>query len=532
MKTKIIKLIATALAITMAACTPIEPDPVNPAPIEEPEDPVNQESEKVEFTLEIQNTGNRILYPSEEAGSVEVPFSVKADKDIPGLTITTENSLGITSEIKMNDTVSGVISITGTRGFTKNTGEVKVTAKSDDFTKEKTIQIEKAYIRPGMSSLVFSSSMGNKTFSIYSNIEYLIEPDEDFKQFASLNFNGDEISISVSENYNATEHSGYIVLKDKNGFLDNIKVKVIQTGIETSRLTDSLALVDLYNALNMGAVPAYKDWLTEKPMNKWYGVEVYNERVTNLSIILYEDKPDTWEYNKYEIPETIGNLDNLEYLKIEASINGEIPRSIGNLKKLRELYLTSNPCYDWNREGFDRYLIGQGYVVPESTLSKLHGNLQNHPLKDIIKNLKDFYLNGRFQGGIPEWMAENKFPRIESSAFDGRIPDALMNSKYFGENKWSIGDPEYPSRFIYHYDYVIIKNCIYYNCAVWYGTEQPEGVKKIPGEFGEHWTWESEEAMFNFFKNVSGYDEEMMQNLRDKAANKFNQKENEETVVI
>ncbi len=100
--------------------------------------------------------------------------------------------------------------------------------------------------------------------------------------------------------------------------------------------SDRGALVALYEATDG---PNWKDnenWLSDRPLGEWYGVDV-----------------DTWgrvrelwfTYNQLtgEIPPELGNLAKLEILSLGTNqLTGEIPSELGNLANLRQLRLSWN----------------------------------------------------------------------------------------------------------------------------------------------------------------------------------------------
>src|SRR3954471_7631491 len=74
---------------------------------------------------------------------------------------------------------------------------------------------------------------------------------------------------------------------------------------------DSLALVDLYNSTNGPNWDDHTNWLTKRPVSKWYGITVTGARVTGV-------------------------------FPANNNLSGTIPSSIGNLVKLNYLSLGSN----------------------------------------------------------------------------------------------------------------------------------------------------------------------------------------------
>ena len=120
---------------------------------------------------------------------------------------------------------------------------------------------------------------------------------------------------------------------------------------QTSRLSDSLALVDLFNSTD-GNNWNHKDgWLTNKPLEEWHGIKMLNGRVTEIRLLA----------NRLtgKIPESIGNLSNLELLCLcDNQLTGEIPESMGELSKLKTFHLNNNR------------LSGE---IPDKLLSKFKG---------------------------------------------------------------------------------------------------------------------------------------------------------------
>ncbi len=90
---------------------------------------------------------------------------------------------------------------------------------------------------------------------------------------------------------------------------------------------DSLALVDLYNSTNGQEWINNANWLTASPVDTWFGVTVYNSRVTILALI----------NNKLSgtLPSSLGNLAELNVLALRQNqLTGSIPSSLGSLPKI------------------------------------------------------------------------------------------------------------------------------------------------------------------------------------------------------
>ena len=98
-------------------------------------------------------------------------------------------------------------------------------------------------------------------------------------------------------------------------------------------LTDREVLVALYLVTNGPNWKNNTNWLTDKPLNSWYGITVdTNGRVTVISL---RDNQLAGE-----IPAELGNLTGLTSLVLYANqLVGTIPPKLTELSSLRELYL-------------------------------------------------------------------------------------------------------------------------------------------------------------------------------------------------
>jgi Leucine-rich repeat (LRR) protein len=147
-------------------------------------------------------------------------------------------------------------------------------------------------------------------------------------------------------------------------------------------VTDSSALADLYNNTNGPGWKNSTNWLTAKPVSKWYGVTVTANRVTaivlnfnkmkgqlpasigNLSELTdleFAQNNLSGSFNPVvkltklvtldlggnafgsTIPEAVGKLSQLQYLSLSTNrLTGTIPASIFTLKSLVSLFLSNN----------------------------------------------------------------------------------------------------------------------------------------------------------------------------------------------
>ena len=108
------------------------------------------------------------------------------------------------------------------------------------------------------------------------------------------------------------------------------------TGMECGPLSDHDVLVALYFATGGWNWQESDNWLTQVPLEEWYGVGTDSAgRVTYLSLGGNELAG--------EIPRELGGLTNLRDLYLSGNqLTGEIPRELGGLTNLRVLRLSGN----------------------------------------------------------------------------------------------------------------------------------------------------------------------------------------------
>ena len=120
------------------------------------------------------------------------------------------------------------------------------------------------------------------------------------------------------------------------------------------------ALVALYNSTGGERWHNNENWLSDKPLDTWYGVRTVGGRVTKLFLSgngLRGEIPaelgnlthlrELWfgddNYLTGELPSELSDLTRLEVLELRGGeMSGPIPAWLGELKRLRSLYLDNN----------------------------------------------------------------------------------------------------------------------------------------------------------------------------------------------
>ena len=101
-------------------------------------------------------------------------------------------------------------------------------------------------------------------------------------------------------------------------------------------VADLNVLAMLYNTTDGENWKDNSNWLSDRPMSEWYGVQTDDEgHVTVLDL--------HWNWLSGTIPQELGRLSSLEELDLEGNgLGGTIPRELGNLGNLARLSLAYN----------------------------------------------------------------------------------------------------------------------------------------------------------------------------------------------
>jgi hypothetical protein len=134
-------------------------------------------------------------------------------------------------------------------------------------------------------------------------------------------------------------------------------LRISQRGRSLGRITDSLALVALYNSTHGKDWINNANWLSDKPTYSWYGINCTSTgmlegtaRVEAITLI-NNNLSGT-------IPKEIGNMDSLKVFSIaENKLSGEIPEEVFNHKNWIDWcpsYYVAWQKYGYKFSNFDR----------------------------------------------------------------------------------------------------------------------------------------------------------------------------------
>jgi Leucine-rich repeat (LRR) protein len=231
---------------------------------------------------------------------------------------------------------------------------------------------------------------------------------------------------------------------------------------------DSLALVTLYDSTNGATWSNSTNWLSAEPVDNWYGVTVFGDRVSEVSLSnnnLTDSIPTeignltgltylSLRNNNLAgtIPDTIGNLSNLTYLSLQGNdLSGTIPFTIGNLTNLTELHLAGNNLSGTIPEAIGN-LINLTYLALLSndltgSIPDTIGNLINlthlylshnslaGTIPDVIYDLTNlvllslgynYLIGGSLSSRIGN-LTNLEYLQLESMSLEGPIPNEICN---------------------------------------------------------------------------------------------------------
>lgn len=140
-----------------------------------------------------------------------------------------------------------------------------------------------------------------------------------------------KFTIVVSPLNQDLERIGTINFNNEEGkSIDSLKI--VQT---TKKYSNRVILEKIYYSTDGNNWVNKNNWLSDKPLNEWYGVQMFGSDITGIYL----------QNNNLTgtIPKEIAKLDKIEEIYLWGNhLGGEIPSSIGALKSLRKLYLSNN----------------------------------------------------------------------------------------------------------------------------------------------------------------------------------------------
>lgn len=270
---------------------------------------------------------------------------------------------------------------------------------------------------------------------------YFTDPDGDPLAYTAASSDSAVVRLSVSD---ATVEVMPVSLGTATATItatDPGGLSVSQMFTVTVAPSERDALAALYSATNGDNWANNSNWMTDRPLGQWFGVEVSAGRVTRLNL---------WENNlSGTIPPEIGNLGGLQYLELGYnSIEGEIPSEIGNLTELYYLSLGLNrltggiPPEIGNLTGLGQLRLFSndlsGPIPPEignltqlrdiwASFNELTGPLP--PEIGNLANLTDVWLHwNRIEGPLPAELgnaANLRDLRLELNEITGQLPPEI-----------------------------------------------------------------------------------------------------------
>ena len=190
----------------------------------------------------------------------------------------------------------------------------------------------------------------------------------------------------------------------------------------TSEATDREALVALYNATDGPNWINNTNWLSDEPLDKWYGVEIVHtgtDRVIHLKLR---------KNNLHgELPSELASLSRLNILDLSSNeLSGQIPSELASLSRLNILDLSSNELSGQIPSELGSILHLQGLDLYSNRLSgdipPQLGNLQELTYISVQDN--------QLTGGIPPefgQLAQVTWMYLSGNSLSGEIPLELGN---------------------------------------------------------------------------------------------------------
>ena len=176
-------------------------------------------------------------------------------------------------------------------------------------------------------SAIISALGGAQTLTVTANADWTVNSNASWLTATKLN----ATSLKIEAGMNTYTSRNTTVRCSAGTVTATLNVSQAQI---TAMQSDSLALVDLYNA-TAGSASWTRKWTLTTPVHQWSGVTVTANRVTELRL----------SANKLTgaLPESFGNLTVLRHCDFSNNnLSGAVPASINRLTQLEYLDLSEN----------------------------------------------------------------------------------------------------------------------------------------------------------------------------------------------
>ncbi|MBX2925471.1 MAG: leucine-rich repeat domain-containing protein [Chitinophagaceae bacterium] len=263
--------------------------------------------------------------------------------------------------------------------------------------------------------------------------------------------NGPAISLNVIE-------TGTYRVVITNSQLPELELKsnnITIADVAALRQQDSLVLVDIYNGTKGAQWLNKTNWLTNAPLQDWYGIEVINGRVGNL--FLNENNLDG------ALPGSIKHLTGLKNIEMVKNKLGGLLPDLSRALRLNTIRLSGN-----NYRG--NLPANWGNLVHLTGL-ELSNNQLKGPIPEHYGNLRRLLTvilsNNQLSGRIPESFSTIGFfeASLDHNLFTGPLPQGFCTNEYISGtiqyNRFNfsgmdcLGSPEMAGRIAYDHQAVI-----------------------------------------------------------------------------
>ncbi len=214
----------------------------------------------------------------------------------------------------------------------------------------------------------------------------------------------------------------YLAFSGYSTILDSANYPRRSLSFSCDRISDSLALVALFNSTNGSSW--IEPWDLQLPMNFWDGVSLSSEGcVENLDL---SDKQLSGH-----IPPELGNLSNMQELYLQRNnLFGPIPAEMGNLTNLVRLFLFDNKLSSIPPELGNLSSLTTLYLWNNQLSGNIPGELGS------LSNLVYLYLdNNQLFGSIPSQLGNLQKLAVlflNDNQLSGPIPPELGNLAALG----------------------------------------------------------------------------------------------------